>query len=385
MGAASVERMTRTLSLRALNRTTLHRQGLLERHPGTAAEVVGRLAGLQAQHADQPYIALWSRRADHSIADLEGALADRSVVKATVMRTTLHLVDARDYRAFDVLSAEPRLATWRPSAGRAGLDLLELGAELREFCSEPRTVAEIEEHLAANHGSVDAVKAIPGGVRNAWFRLASSAGGLVHVPPSGRWRSHAKPRYLAADAWLGPGPQLDHAAALDVAVRRYLTAYGPATLDDLVRWSGQRRLPPVRQALERLGEELVRLTGPDGSELVDLAGLEVLDDAEAPARFLARWDTGIIGYAGRDRILPPDQTAAVAKKNGDFLPTFLLDGFVAGLWSVEVSAGRAVLRLQPFGTPSKAQRTGLVDEAERLVRFVEPDAPEHAVAWVSDD
>jgi Winged helix DNA-binding domain len=372
------------LTLRALNRTTLHRQGLLERHTGSVAEVVGRLAGLQAQHADQPYIALWSRRADHSIADLEAALADRSVVKATVMRTTLHLVDARDYRALDTLAAEPRLATWRPSAGRAGLDLLELGAEVREFCSEPRSVAEIEEHLAASHGRVDAVKAIPSGVRNAWFRLASSAGGLVHVPPSGMWHSHAKPRYLAADVWLGPGRHPDHAAALDVAVRRYLAAYGPASLDDLVRWAGQRRVPPVRQALERLGEELVHLTGPDGGELFDLSGLKVLEDGAAPARFLSRWDSGIIGYSARDRILPPEHTAAVAKKNGDFLPTFLLDGFVAGLWSVEVSAGRAVLRLQPFGTPSKAQRSELVDEAERLVRFVEPGATEHVVAWGPD-
>src|SRR5690606_14595172 len=101
-------------------------------------------------------------------------------------------------------------------------------------------------------------------------------------------------------------PTPDHAAALDVAVRRYLAAYGPVTLEDIVKWAGQRRLPPVRQALERLGEHLVRHHGPGGTELFDLAGLAVADDGPVTPRFLARWDSGIIGYAARERILPPE-------------------------------------------------------------------------------
>lgn len=371
------------IGLRALNRTTLHRQGLLERHHGPVADVVGRLAGLQAQHADQPYLALWSRRANHSVADLERALTDRSVVKATLVRTTLHLVAAEDYRVLDVVSAQPRVATWRPTARRAGIDVVELGEEVRRFCSEPRTVAEIEAHLTGLHPDVDLAAAAPGGVRNAWFRPATATGGLVHVPPSGMWRSHGKPRYLDAALWLDDADRdpPDPATALVTVVRRYLTAYGPATLDDIVKWAGQRRLPPVRQALQSLGEEVVRHTGPGGAELFDLAGLEVLEDVPAPPRFLARWDSGIIGYAGRDRILPPEHTAAVAKKNGDFLPTFLLDGFVAGLWSVAVTGDTAVLRLEPFGSPSRRERAALEEEAEALVRFVEPEAGRHEVAW----
>jgi len=318
------------IGLHALNRTTLHRQGLLERFRGPVPEVVGRLAGLQAQHADQPYIALWSRRADHTVADLEQALGDRTVVKATLLRTTLHLVPAADYRAYDVVSAGPRVATWRPTARRAGVDLAALGREVRAFCSEPRTVAEIEAHLTGLHPDVDLAAAAPGGVRNAWFRPATATGGLVHVPPSGMWRSHGKPRYLDATLWLGDADREppDLATALVTVLRRYLTAYGPA-----------------------------------------------------PPRFLSRWDSLIIGYAARERILPPEHTPAVAKKNGDFLPTFLLDGFVAGLWSVDRAGDTAVLRLQPFATPSRQQRAALEEEAERLVRFVEPDAARHEVAW----
>ena len=64
----------------------------------------------------------------------------------------------------------------------------------------------------------------------------------------------------------------------------------------------------------------------------------------------------------------------MAKKNGDFLPTFLVDGFVAGLWSVATTKGVATLRLEPFGRSGPADRRALEAEGERLVRFIEADA-----------
>ena len=83
------------------------------------------------------------------------------------------------------------------------------------------------------------------------------------------------------------------------------------------------------------------------------------------------------------RILPAAHRAAVAKKNGDFLPTFLVDGFVAGLWSVTTTKGVATLRLEPFGRVGAADRRALEDEGERLVRFVEADASSHEVRWAT--
>lgn len=235
------------LTLRDLNRATLARQFLVDRARAPVAEVVGRLAGLQAQHATWPYIALWTRRETGSVRELEAALGDKSVVKATVMRTTLHLVDATDIRAFDVMTAQPRLATWRPSATRAGLDLVELNAAVRAFCREPRTVADIEAHLGTLHPAIDPYDHIPPGPRNAWFRLGTAGGGLVHVPPSGFWAEHGKPSYLDIDVWSdgaagAPAPE----DALRTGIERFLTAYGPATLVDLMQWSGQRRIGVVR-------------------------------------------------------------------------------------------------------------------------------------------
>lgn len=383
--------MTDRRSLRALNRATLARQGLIERMTGPVADVVGRLAGLQAQHANAPYVALWSRRDGQTIADLEAALADRSVVKATVMRSTLHLVAAADFAALDTAAAQGRVAVWQASARRAGVDLAELHAAILAFCAEPRSVAEIEEHLATSAPSL-ARAGVPEGVRNGAFRMASGSGGLVHAPPSGRWREHGKPRYVTARVWLGdaaaPGAVGDD-VALTIALERYLAAYGPASLQDVGKWLGQPRIPRLRAAATALGERIVHLTGDDDRDLVDLADLPAEaspdPDMPVPARFLSRWDSVLIGYDVRDRILPAAHRAAVIKKNGDFLPTFLVDGLVAGLWSVTVAGDEAVLTLAPFATVPRADRRTLEDEGERLVRYVEAEASRHAVRWAAPD
>lgn len=372
--------MASPLSLRALNRATLARQGLLDRHPGSVADVVGRLAGLQAQHANAPYVALWSRRADHTIEALEGALTSKSVVKATVMRSTLHLVAAADYPAYDAATAGARVASWRATARRARVDLEELHERLLRYCREPRSVVEIAAWIDRTVPGLGS--AAPAGVRNIGFRAAAAAGGLVHVPPSGLWRSHDKPRYVAADRWLRTSKAVPPDDAVRVAVERYLAAYGPASIADIAKWLGQPRITVVRTAVEALGDRVVRSKGDDGRDLVDLEGLPLPDaDLAAPPRFLARWDSVLIAYDGRARIIADRHRTAVIKANGDFLPTFLVDGFVAGLWSIDVSKGAAVLRLEPFGRVPTADRTGLEDEGQRLVRYHEPDADRHEVRW----
>lgn len=379
------------LALRDLNRATLHRQLLLERANTTVADVVGRVAGLQAQHTTWPYVALWSRRHTAHVTELEAAIGYRSIVKATLMRTTLHLVDAADTRAFDVMSAQPRLATWQPSATRAGLDLLALNAEAREFCREPRAVAEVEAHLGDLHPSANPAEHIPGGVRHAWFRLATAGGGLVHAPPSGFWAEHGKPSYVDIDVWLGeatagPARAPTPAGALETGIERFLSAFGPATLRDLMQWSGQRRIGPVRAAVRALGDRIVESDGPDRETYLDLVDLDRAPaEAPAPPRFLARWDSLLIAYAsaGRARIVAPEHATAIYKKNGDVLPTFLVDGMVAGRWSAETAKDRATLHIEPFAAVPAQDRSALTDEAERLLSYLASDASSHQVTWAA--
>ncbi len=374
-----------TLTLRQLNRTTLLRQSLIERRTGSTAEAVRDLAGLQAQHPNAPYVALWSRVAGFTIGSLENALRDRTVIKGTVMRATLHLVASEDVPAFDAALSQGRAANWQPTARRAGVDIADLHRRLLAFTAEPRTVAEMETFLAAIPGTDRLAASAPGGVRGVAFRVASSPGRLVHVPPSGTWGSFAKPRYIDLGMWLPGSVAPEPDAGLRLAVERYLTAYGPASIADIVKWFGPTRITSVRAAVATFGDRLRRYLGQDGRELVDLHGLPTATGEEhAPGRFLSRWDSIVIGYDKRERILADEHFGRVVRiANGDFLPMFTVDGFVAGSWAVETIRGEAVLTLSPVGPVPAAAKTELTEEAERLVRFVAADAIHHEVRWTA--
>ncbi|CAM3862701.1 winged helix DNA-binding domain-containing protein [Isoptericola cucumis] len=372
-----------------LARTTLSRQCLLRRSDADVATVVGRVGGLQAQHADMPYVALWSRRAGQTIASLEDAITDRSVVKATVMRSTLHLVPADAWPLLDAVSAEQRLAAWRASARRAGVDLVGLNAEVRAFCAQPRTLDEVEAFAAAQYPGVDAVAAIPGGVSRAWWRLAGAGGGLVHVPPSGLWGSHVAPQYLDGAVWLAdrlplPLPVLAPDEARSRAVARYLAAFGPASVADIARGLGVRGAMAMKTALA--GLELRTYEAPDGRTLVDLADAEVVPgDVPAPVRFLARWDQLLVAFDVRDRLVAPEHVAGVYRRNGDVLPTFLVDGRVAGTWAVDRDTQRATARLSHFEDElAPRDREAVEHEAEALLDLVAADVEEHVVIWSQD-
>ncbi|MCK9796018.1 winged helix DNA-binding domain-containing protein [Isoptericola sp. 4D.3] len=372
-----------------LNRTTLARQQLLTRSEDDLTAVVGRVGGLQAQHADMPYLALWARRAGQTIAALEDALTDGSVVKATVMRSTLHVVPSDDWPLLDAVSAEQRLAAWRASARRAGVDLVGLNAAVRAFCAEPRTLDEVEAFAAAQYPGVDAVAAIPGGVSRAWWRLASAGGGLVHVPPSGLWGSHVAAQYQDGVRWLAdrlphPVPTLPPDEARARAVERYLGAFGPASVRDVARGLGVRGIGAMKRALALL--ELRVHEGPDGSELLDLAGADVVPaDIPAPVRLLPRWDQLLVALDERSRLLDAEHAGLVYRRNADVLPTLWVDGRVAGTWSLDLDARRATVHLEPFAGDAWARhREELEAEAASLLQLVAGDAPDREVTWAAE-
>jgi hypothetical protein len=198
---------------------------------------------------------------------------------------------------------------------------------------------------------------------------------MVHVPPSGTWRFHSEAQLTHAELWLGRGLEPD--GATEHLVRRYLAAYGPASQADLLKF-GWLQVRDVKEALESV--ELVRLRDESGRVLLDLPRQPLPPaDVRPPARYLTKWDSAIISYADRSRILAHEHQPAIIKKNGDFLPTILVDGFVAGTWEVKRAQDKATLSVRPFDPLPKAWRDELRDEGERLVRWIEDDATSFAV------
>ena len=360
-----------TLTLREINRATLARQMLLEREPVGTVEGVERLAGMQAQYSPSPYIGLWTRLNGFKIEDLIQALNDRRIVKASMMRWTLHLASARDYAYISTAITDARLSLWRGFIERSGINSHEIHKKLMSYASEPRTRDEINTFL---HKHAPHMKR-----EDIWY-IASAGGWLVHAPPSGMWRYFGKNSYIAAHEWLGPIVKPTLEDAMVHIVRRYLAAFGPATRADVAAWSGLRRLAWIDAALQSLGDEVVTFQDEAGKTLYDLASSpRPGSDVPAPVRFLPKWDNLLLAYADRERVLPARYRKIVIEKNGDVHPTFLVGGVVAGMWTMKQERKTAILSFESFEPLAPSTRTLLEEEGIRLAVFIEPDAADYQV------
>jgi hypothetical protein len=387
------------LTVRALNRATLARQGLLKPIARTSpADAVRRLGSLQAQHPEWPPVALAARAADRRTGDLAGALDDRTVVRSSLMRTTIHVVAADDLWPMFAVCQPMRLAQWRlimkadPADSALGRRMTAAhAAALAALAERPRSSLDLDRLMAEEVGAEatsvtrrawrDRVPQVV--VRAAWRHFAAHHA-LVHVPHAGE--GYGRSLYALAETWLGRRrPDLDEDDARAHLARRYFAAFGPASVDDLVAYvgRGQGGIGPWRAAVTALADELVELSDEDGRALHDLRSAPRPDeDAVAPPRLLARWDSLLLshGTPHRTRIIADRHRAAVFTKNADVLPTFLIDGFVAGTWDLSRADGAATVEIRPFGTLRRPDREGLEGEAQRVLRTVAPGMG-HAVRF----
>ncbi|CAM5651905.1 hypothetical protein SAVIM338S_06546 [Streptomyces avidinii] len=351
-----------TVTARELNRSTLARQLLLRREPLAAAEGVRRVVAVQAQQAASPYVALWNRLDGFDPAGLDAAFAGREVVKATLMRITLHAVHLSDFPAFRE-AVQPgvraaRLGDRFTVSGLTAQDADALVRELLAFADRPRTNAECEAWLGRRLGA----PAQPG----AWWGLRQLAP-LLHAPTTPPWSFGQRPAYVAPATVPRVVPADPEAsdASLRTLVLRYLEGFGPASVADVAQFAMVPRAR-VRKALRELDEAgeaavagepeeagepedrrtvargaaravrahpLERLEGPNGEELFDVpGGLRPAGDTPAPPRLMAMWDSVLLAYSDRARLIPPEYRKLVCRMNGDTLATLLVDGYVAGVW-----------------------------------------------------
>lgn len=364
-----------TLTLRELNRALLARQLLLKRERVRVVDAVERLACLQAQWAPSPYVALWSRLAGFEKDQLTRPIERGEIVKATLMRATLHLASAREYPAYSVATLDGRFSAWRPPGAPGIADLAKLRASVMRFAAKAaRTRDEIRDHIS---DVLPAAAARDERLRNWLLWAAITTSGLIWDPSGARFDHRQLGRHVLAPEELRAAPQ--PAAAHDLIVRRHLGAFGPATVGDIATWSSIR-VPHIRAAIARL-KDLRRFTDERGRELLDLPRAR-RPDPETPAapRFLARFDAAILGHDApeRTRILPEAYRRQVIF-SAEVWPTFLVDGFVAGRWTIAVRPKETIVELKPFKPLRRADRAALVEEGERLARFYAPDSRTHGV------
>jgi hypothetical protein len=345
----------RTLTRPELTAALAARQGLIERQRLSPAEAIRRLTPLQGQHPPAPYLALAARLDGFARADLEAALAARSVVKTTLMRLTLHLAAADEYPAYAQLARQARMRTWRKQY--AHLNEEAVAAELGAWLGEPRTNEEIRERVWRYEGVTDEL----------WTPIifARTLLPLVQLPPAGHWSDRRTPSFV-----VDPRPRPDPADAATLVLSRYLAAFGPASRRDVAAWAGVAQRD-FAEAWQRL--DTVEYRDDQGAALFDLPGRPLPPaSTPLPPRLLAHWDQPLLAHADRERIIPTEVQPLKLTLSGD--PTVTVDGRVAASWAVERERDAVLLTVTPHMEIGRSARGEIRAEAERTARFCEPDA-----------
>lgn len=358
------------LGPRALNRATLARQMLLAREKVKPAAAIQRLLCLQAQIARPPFVALWSRLDGFMRSSLIAPIDKRQLVRATMMRATIHLMASADYLAFRPV-IQPVLSGGAERIFKdaiATYDIDKIVAAARAcFEKSALNFTQLREQLLQQFPKLN---------ERGMGYLVRMHLPLVLVPqPGAVWAYASQADFAIAESWLGDAVKTDSAA--HALALRYLAAFGPASVQDFQSWTG---LGGMKSVFDDLRPKLRTFRDERGRELFDLPNApRPSPDEEAPVRFLPEFDHVILGYAERTRIIADAHRPALQTKNLIVPAIFLVDGFIAGLWSVETKKGVARLIVKPLIPLTKPIRAALTDEGGALLRFLEPDASSQIV------
>jgi hypothetical protein len=346
----------RVLTREALTAATAARQFLIERRTLTPAEAIRRLTPLQGQHPPSPHIALAARLDNFCQRDLEAALDRRDVVKATIMRMTLHVANGDDFPAYAQLARHHRMRTFRNRYPE--LDEERVIADLSAWCRSPRANAEIRDRVRSYTGAPDDT--------NFPLLLARTFVPLTFEPPAGHWRDTTRKARFVVD----PRPLPDPETAAGLVLIRYLEAFGPASKRDVAAWAGvaQRDFPWHKVPTISFKDE-------KGAELLDLPDQPLPPpQTKLPPRFLGHWDQPLLAYADRDRIIPPAIAPLKLTLSGD--STLTIDGRVAASWTMD----GATLAITPH---MDFDHAAVKEEALRTARFCAPGHDRHAVTFAT--
>lgn len=353
-----------TLTVRHLNRSTLDRQMLLKRQSLPVTEAVGQAMALQAQESASPYLAMWNRVDGFDPEELDTAFSERNVVKATLMRVTLHVVRSVDYPIFhEAMSGTLRAARFYDrrflDTGLTVADADSLIPKVVAFAAEARDKTEFEEMLRSEIG-----REIP--EPGVWWALRQVAP-LHHAPGDSTWSFGRSPSFVAA----GVSKAIDHQDAIAELFVAYLRGFGPATRQDFGQFALLRQ-SEIEPAVNLISDRLRRFQAPDGREVLDVDDGEIADpDSPAPPRLLGMWDNVLLAHVNRTRVISDEYRSHAIRRNGDVLPTVLVDGQVVGVWRA-IEAG---IEVTPFHRLTNQDWDGLEDEARRLLDLIGPRDP----------
>jgi hypothetical protein len=321
----------------------------------TVASALEHLVGMQSQVPTSPYVGLWSRIAAFEPDQLSRLLANRNAVRTALMRNTLHLVTAADCLALRPVVHGVLTRAYVKGDSKTMAAIVDAGRAIVE--AQPRTNMDLGQLLRLQFPDHDA-ETLGYAVRN---HLA-----LVQLPPRGLWGKRGAAMLATAESWIGR--PLASSSRPDEMIRRYLRAFGPASVADMQAWSG---VTGLRESAERLRPTLVSMRDEAGRELFDVRdGVRPRASAAAPVRFLPEFDNVLVAYAERSRIIRPEHRTRVMPQLGR--PFILIDGFVGGFWRIRSDRKEATLEVDLFSRAAPRERAQISAEGIRLLDFAVP-------------
>lgn len=340
------------LSLRGRNRTLLARQRLLAREPGTTAGLVHHLVGLQAQETWSPYFAASARLDAFDPQELSQALHSATLVRLSTMRSTIHLLSAEDGLSLRFWTQPVQDRERKASSTiRPAFDV--------DPCAFREVLSSVLAHGPLRHQDLGAALSLhyPSVPATALVHLARVLAPLAQLPPRGCWREGGGVIYQYVDRWVGRPLLAPDPPSL---VRRYLRAFGPASVADLSQWSGMTRLGELVKSMP----DLVQHSSDSGKVLFDVADGVLIDpDVPAPVRLLGQYDNVWLSHADRDHIAPDELRRRWMGVNGGVACAIFADGCLAGLWRVRNFRPEVVELFRPF---TRGEQTELESELDRV-------------------
>jgi hypothetical protein len=359
-------------------------------------QVTRDILALHATAATGPYFSLWARVPGFRRQMLEDALYEqRTLVRVLCMRVTLHIVPSDEaalfYQAFSPEFFERRMPVEFRSGGllvRAGLCredeavalLQDLHLRVMDVVAEngPSTLRQMGRHVPELKAKIrhDVGKPYEGefSIGSRLVGDMCARGLLVRARPRGTWRSSLY-EYAALSDWL---PEVDlesatPAAARSWLLRRYLAAFGPATLDDVQWWMGLTK-GETEEALDAIEQDVVEVAieDLDGNYLMLADDVEQSRDFAPPdtpyAFLLPTLDPYVMGYQDRCRFLSPEHRSKVFDRAGNAVPTVWVNGRIVGAWGQRKDGQVFCKLIEPL---SDAEQALIADEVRRLEDFLD--------------
>jgi hypothetical protein len=348
----------------------LRRHHLSDDRPADVVTISRDICGVQAQVMSAAYLQLWARNHAITRAQVETALwKNRTLVKTSLMRQTLHVIPADEFLVYVAALKTSRVAAVLRVMARCGIEREE-GEALTPLIMEVLSAGPLGRAAINAALRPKVSKRVRGWMEKVWsiVRLPVSEGLVCYGAGENNEVS-----FIRVDHWL---PDLKAKAisptkAQCTLFRKYLGAYGPATLSDFSHWSGIP-MQEVRALGPLVESQMVEVPGGNKSCFLlreDAADLNRDCGSECCIRLLPHFDSYLLAHREKDHLLSSKHYKRVYRNQGWISPVVLIGGVIAGVWSYKVQNKKLLVTIEPFGKLSRSVRAGIESEAEHLALY----------------